>query len=448
MFYWCHALASAPNLPAETLAKYCYESMFSGCVGLTAAPNLPAKTLANSCYESMFQGCTSLTTAPELPAETLANYCYRSMFEGCSGLTATPVLPAKTLVKACYTKMFSGCENLNNVICLAIEDISRNQTSSWLENVAGTGVFIEALRESSWLPDNSNGIPAYWTQVPVVPGIFSVSSTKKVLFALGNLQATTSNGGSTWTWSFASAQYACIGDAAANTSINGNGTVSADGTVDLFGWVGANSSWAAYGINNNTTDSSYGNVTSEALKSDWGHNAISDGGNIADLWRTLSKDEWVWLIGPNSSATPGTNCRTSSTVNGTANARFTYATINGTYKGMIVFPDSYTAGTPSGVTWGTINNCSDYTTTCTLVAWDTLEKAGCVFLPAAGVRNGTSMFDPPSTSNPRGNYWSSTSHESNASNAYSMHFYPDTFNPENNYKRSDGYSVRLVLDAE
>ena len=281
-----------------------------------------------------------------------------------------------------------------------------------------------------------------------LPGKFTINAGGgKVHFSRGNLQATTINNGSTWIWSFATNQYDCIGEAEANTRINGNGTVSANGTVDLFGWVGANSSLPAYGINNNSTDSNYGNVTSETLKSDWGHNAISNGGNTADLWRTLSKDEWVWLIGPNSNATPGTNCRTSSTVNGIANARFTYATINGTYKGIIVFPDSYTAGTPTGVTWGTINNCSNYTTTCTTAGWADLEAAGCVFLPAAGVRNGSSMFDPPSCSDPRGNYWSSTSHESNASNAYSMHFYKDTFNPENNFRRSDGYSVRLVYET-
>ena len=280
-------------------------------------------------------------------------------------------------------------------------------------------------------------------------GLFSVSATKQVYFSQGNLRATntTANSTSGWTWSFAEHQYDYIGDNIANNAL-GNNAVTTAGTVDLFGWVGSHSSLAAYGINNNNTDSNYGNITSETLKSDWGHNVITNGGNAPDLWRTLSKDEWVWLVGPSSSANPGTNCRTSSTVDGTANARFTYATINGTYKGMIIFPDSYTAGTPSGVTWGPINSCSDYTTTCTPAGWTALEAAGCVFLPAAGVRNGNTMFDPPSSSNPRGNYWSSTSHESNANNAYSMHFFHNTFNPENNYKRSDGYSVRLVRDAE
>ena len=34
----------------------------------------------------MFDGCTSLVSAPELPATTLANYCYQHMFNGCTNL--------------------------------------------------------------------------------------------------------------------------------------------------------------------------------------------------------------------------------------------------------------------------------------------------------------------------------------------------------------------------
>ena len=34
----------------------------------------------------MFYGCTGLTEAPELPATTLASYCYAGMFYGCTSL--------------------------------------------------------------------------------------------------------------------------------------------------------------------------------------------------------------------------------------------------------------------------------------------------------------------------------------------------------------------------
>ena len=72
---------------------------------------------AKFCY--LFSGCSVLTSAPELPAETLANYCYYKMFSNCSNLTSAPVLPAETLVNSCYTEMFYGCKKLSTVTMLA-----------------------------------------------------------------------------------------------------------------------------------------------------------------------------------------------------------------------------------------------------------------------------------------------------------------------------------------
>ena len=59
----------------------------------------------------MFWNCTSLTQAPELPATTLANYCYISMFQNCSSLTHAPELPAMTLADSCYGGMFYSCKS-------------------------------------------------------------------------------------------------------------------------------------------------------------------------------------------------------------------------------------------------------------------------------------------------------------------------------------------------
>ena len=115
MFSDCTNLTTAPELPATTLADYCYGGMFASCTSLTTAPELSATTLANHCYVSMFQGCTSLTTAPELLATTLADYCYNYMFSACTSLTAAPELPATTLSSGCYGGMFDGCTNLTTV---------------------------------------------------------------------------------------------------------------------------------------------------------------------------------------------------------------------------------------------------------------------------------------------------------------------------------------------
>ena len=115
LFSGCKELTSAPELPATTLADYCYKSMFRGCTKFNTAPKLKATTLADYCYDSMFSGCKELTSAPELPATTLADYCYESMFEGCTKLNTAPKLKATTLANYCYYSMFNGCTNLKTV---------------------------------------------------------------------------------------------------------------------------------------------------------------------------------------------------------------------------------------------------------------------------------------------------------------------------------------------
>ena len=124
MFYGCTSLTTAPKLPAKTLASYCYSDMFNGCTSLTTAPELPAETLAEICYQGMFSGCTSLSTAPKLPAKTLASYCYSDMFNGCTSLTTAPELPAETLAEICYQGMFSGCTSLSTAPELPAETLA------------------------------------------------------------------------------------------------------------------------------------------------------------------------------------------------------------------------------------------------------------------------------------------------------------------------------------
>ena len=43
----------------------------------------PDSIMAVSCYSSMFYGCTALAQAPELPATTLLRTCYNNMFRDC-----------------------------------------------------------------------------------------------------------------------------------------------------------------------------------------------------------------------------------------------------------------------------------------------------------------------------------------------------------------------------
>ena len=162
MFYACTSLTTAPALPATTLADYCYWSMFGTCTSLVTAPALPATTLADSCYIDMFQNCTSLTTAPSiLPATTLADNCYHSMFAGCTSLTTAPELPATTLTEHCYRGMFTNCVNLIYIKCLATNISATNCTNGWMTAIHTSGTFVKAASMNDWT-EGINGIPSGW----------------------------------------------------------------------------------------------------------------------------------------------------------------------------------------------------------------------------------------------------------------------------------------------
>ncbi|MBQ4508223.1 MAG: InlB B-repeat-containing protein [Paludibacteraceae bacterium] len=113
MFMDCESLASAPALPADSVAGSGYEQMFHHCPALVSAPALPATHIGSSCYHTMFARCTSLTEAPELPAKKAPSHCYNSMFSGCSELVSAPSeLPALRLSAGCYASMFADCPKL------------------------------------------------------------------------------------------------------------------------------------------------------------------------------------------------------------------------------------------------------------------------------------------------------------------------------------------------
>ena len=260
---------------------------------------------------------------------------------------------------------------------------------------------------------------------------FSTSSTESVVFAPGNLQYQASTG----TWRFAERQYDYVGSA------NSNISSSYSGWIDLFGWgtsgwnSGANC-YQPWSTSTSTSDyypgGSYrNNLTGAYANADWGvFNAIRNGGNAAGQWRTPSHDAQGYIF----------NTRTSSTVNGTANARYVKAEVGGK-NGLIVFPDSYTH--PAGVTLpASINtsNVSFTTNRYTVADWLQMEAAGAVFLPAAGYRNGTTVNSVGSN----GTYWSSSYYDSD--DAWDVYFSDSGFNAGYGSSRRYGRSVRLVRD--
>jgi hypothetical protein len=257
-----------------------------------------------------------------------------------------------------------------------------------------------------------------------INGKFTVNADgDQVYFSKGNLRATYN--GSAWSWAFATNQWDIIGNEAANTSINGNGTISGTGTVDLFGWVGVNSAFtgtAIYGITNSTTANQYGNTKDEALKSDWG-NTIGAG------WYTLTIDEWTYVL----------NTRTT-----TSGVRYAKATVNG-IEGLILLPDDWSTGYYSLASTNTTDAAFTSNEISSTDWTNSLEAHGAVFLPACGYRNGTTV----TISSPnQGFYWSSTSSSSNALQARRLNFNNIGLNLSSSTVRTRGHSVRLVYDVE
>ena len=158
----------------------------------------------------------------------------------------------------------------------------------------------------------------------------------------------------------------------------------------------------------------------------WGTNAISNGGNTANQWRTLTKDEWDYLL----------NTRTASF------GRFAKAYLFGSIHGIILFPDNYTH--PSDVTAPTGINATDNTSwnnnEYNTEQWAKMEAAGAVFLPAAYSRYGNYVV---TTSY---GYWSSTAYGDQGRAAYYLNFGGNNLSVTD-MSRYYGYSVRFVKDV-
>lgn len=245
-----------------------------------------------------------------------------------------------------------------------------------------------------------------------LPGKFSVSATKKVQFAMGNLQYQAS----TKKWRFAENQYDVIGED------NENISSSYSGWIDLFGW-GTSGYRKKYPYMTSEDTKDYGDGTNNIAGTDydWGvYNAISNGGNKAGMWRTLTKEEWNYLYDTRANAE---NLRGQATVNG--------------QTGYILLPDGWSI--PSGLTF-TANPDDFSTNTYSASEWSKMEAAGAVFLPCAGYRLGTTV----NYVGTYGYYWSSSYFSS--SNAYYFNFSSSNVNPSNFSSRYGGLSVRLVQE--
>ncbi len=269
---------------------------------------------------------------------------------------------------------------------------------------------------------------AYFNSQPQTPtgaisGVFSVEPTTYVHFSQGNLQYQAS----TQTWRFAAHQYDVVGSA------NGDISQTNSGWIDLFGW--GTSGWNCGNTyyrpwDSSTSNNLYGppgsnNLSGNYANSDWGrYNAISNGGDTAGQWRTLTNSEWSYVL------------FNRNTVSGIRYAKAQVAGVNG----VIILPDNWNSSTYS-LSNTNISGASFNSNVISPSQWSILENAGAVFLPAAGSRYGTSVSDVGST----GRYWSASCE--NSYDARSTYF-NDGIVYWNVYGRCDGRSVRLVCPAE
>ena len=283
------------------------------------------------------------------------------------------------------------------------------------------------------------GASSYVTEVN--RGLFTINSSgNKVRFSQGNLQYDIAQD----KWSFAVQQYVTIESDGQNVGLDYAG----QNIVSLFGWGtsgfdNGNQYNKPYNTDRNTSLFGYGygptdgnGLTGANANSDWGvYNSISNGGNEPGIWRVLQSGannanfEWYYML------------MNRPVVNSLgANRKWTMTTIGGEYKGVIIFPDTYSHPECDfvGVTY---NGYSNFTSSVSVSGWKKMEAAGAVFLPAAGYRNYNRTV---SNVGVECRYWSNAQGGNNY--AMAARFAKDAFSTASTWSKNTGCSVRLVQD--
>ena len=245
---------------------------------------------------------------------------------------------------------------------------------------------------------------------PIEPteGVFSVSTSKQVTFSKGNLQYNPAND----EWRFAESQLDYIGEANCKLSSTYNGW------LDLFAWSTDNPA-TPFGVSSSkTTSDYYGDFV------DWGKNRIEN--DYPTTWRTLTNNEWHYLLRKRNNAT---YLRGVAQVNG--------------INGIIILPDNWIC--PTGITFKSGFH-SDFSIegyalhqTFTSAQWSKMETAGAVFLPAAGDACGSEG----DFTQQDGSYWSATEYRGDCAIFF---YFSASDEGMTSIDRKYRHSVRLVKD--
>ena len=310
----------------------------------------------------------------------------------------------------------------------------------------GTCASIPAITENAYLTAGIEvNVTTEVNEIPVgaISGKFTINANgDQVYFSQGNLQYIGS--AATPYWKFAENQWDYFGTSTGQNSSeqnvdrdlfgfgtsgwnNGNYYYQPYDTYEVEDHGGSND---GYGPIDGTNEYSY-SLTGAYANADWGvYNAISNGGNMPGLWRTLTDIEWSYV------------CYSRTTLSG---IRFANAVVNG-ISGIILLPDDWSTSVYE------LNETNEFEgqyelNMIALDDWSNMETNGAIFLPAAGYRNGTIVRSVGYW----GEYWTSTC-DSEIATCVLFWNYPDFEDRVGPYVDGayccDGLSVRLVQDVE
>ncbi|MBR4512623.1 MAG: hypothetical protein IKO59_07520 [Bacteroidales bacterium] len=297
--------------------------------------------------------------------------------------------------------------------------------------------------------------------------VFSVAANKTVIFSPGNLQWSYTGGGTTptthsingtgynnGTWRFAPNQYEIIGyddtnatgavDYSSWNPVYSKNFRNYQGWIDLFAWGGSgygDTRPFIYTDNEENGNTLYYLIDSNSLGNyDWGafntiYNPKTKANDPYGTWRTLTADEWYYLLYQ----------RGDNTWWRYSDVRFTIG--NTTVNGLLVYPDSMTS-LPNGVSSTIVaNNTSGYSIISTQ-DFNILETFGCAFLPSAGSManywGSIQVADPYA----HGCYWASSPFDNSSS--FYLFINEGGGAPDIHYHKAPNdrlHSVRLVRDV-
>lgn len=453
-YFWFQVPAG--SLASLNLSAYLDEN------GLLKVLNL-TKTITHTTDQGVVPGINENTiltaevsdsiTPTEATVTTKAGCSNENIYQLKATVTGKDDVFTTYMVGVCYNYADGEDPTIDN--CVGHQEIETFTIENGdREDINYDLVGLEIGREYKIRAYATNGVYAYSNCMKIVggnvpltmtwtggksPKQFTVGSDKVVCFSQGNLQYIGS--AATPYWKFADHQCDFIGNGQ-------NGSSASDIDRDLFGWGtsgwdNGNYFYQPYDTSNSeeepyTTFVGFGygpthgtpdefDLTGDYANADWGvYNAISNGGDTPNKWRTLTHGEWDYLI----------NTRKD------ASKLYGEGKVGNCTPGLIILPDDWSC--PDDLTFN--HGCASgfETNFYTYSEWAQMEAAGAVFLPAAGIRDGAVV----SSVGLCGQYWSSSTSNRNSANYLLFLGIGDygELNIGENFYRYYGFSVRLVSD--